>query len=264
MALKLERERRDFVQLLTLNRPESANALDPDLLSALTEAFEEMAADDNTRVVVLTGAGDRIFCAGMDLKAFSEQRSQPASGTGGDGGDGAGSRRPFNLARSDFPKPVIAAVNGAAVGGGFELVLGCDLVVAAEHSRFGLPEVKRGLLAAGGGTLLGTRIPLPLAMEVALTGEYVDAARAAAWGLVNRVVPAERLLEEAMALASAVAANAPLAIQTTKRLTKRAVLESAEAGWARPEEMSQVFSSEDAKEGALAFVEKRPPKWVGH
>lgn len=195
--MSLEREQRDFVQVLTLNRPEAANSLDPDLLADLVEAFDEMAEDDATRVVVLTGAGDRIFCAGMDLKAFSEQRS---------GGDQAASDRParnanFNLNRSDFPKPIIAAVNGAAVGGGFELVLGCDLVVAAEHARFGLPEVKRGLLAAGGGTLLGTRIPMALAMEVALTGEYVDAQKAAQWGLVNRVVPADQLIDAALELA---------------------------------------------------------------
>jgi enoyl-CoA hydratase/carnithine racemase len=257
----LEREQRDFVQVLTLNRPEAANSLNPELLVALGRALDEIAADDATRVVVLTGAGERIFCAGMDLRAFSDQRQgdptgdPPAERAEGDAG--------FSLMKGGFPKPVVAAVNGAAVGGGFELVMGCDLVVAAEHARFGLPEVKRGLLAGGGGTLLGTRLPLPLALEVALTGDFIDAGRAASWGLVNRVVPATNLMAAAMDLASAVAANAPLAIQVTKELTRRAVLVDPALGWGTPEELARVFGSDDAKEGALAFLEKRPPAWTG-
>ena len=219
-------------------------------MNDLAETFDEIAVDDATRVVVLTGAGERIFCAGMDLKAFSEQRQS--------------SGRTFDPAQTNFPKPVIAAVNGAAVGGGFELVLGCDMAVAVEHARFGLPEVKRGLLAAGGGTLLGTRIPLALALEVALTGDYLDAQKAAAWGIINRVVPPGELLDAAMSLASAVAANAPLAVQLTKRLTRRAVLDQPQHGWGAPDELRDLFASEDAKEGALAFVEKRSPNWSGH
>ncbi|HMD45804.1 MAG TPA: enoyl-CoA hydratase-related protein, partial [Acidimicrobiales bacterium] len=240
-----------------LNRPEAANSLSPELLAALADAFAEIRADDGVRVVVLTGAGEKVFCAGMDLKAFSEQGE--GGGRGGDGRRGAG----FTFTREGFEKPVVAAVNGAAVGGGFELVLGCDLVVAAEHARFGLPEVKRGLLPAGGGTLLGTRIPLPMALEVALTGEYVDAARAASWGLVNRVVPAAGLLSAALELAGLVAANGPIAVQVTKRLTRDAVLVDPARGWASPEDVAAVFGSEDAKEGARAFVEKRAPTWVG-
>ena len=255
--MRLERERRDFVQILTLNRPEAANSLDPDLLADLNEAFTEMAEDEATRVVILTGAGDRIFCAGMDLKAFSEQRANPEST------DRPTRNSNFDLNKMAFPKPVIAAVNGAAVGGGFELVLGCDLVVAAEHARFGLPEVKRGLLAAGGGTLLGLRIPLPLALEVALTGNLIDAPQAATWGLVNRVVPAEQLVDTALELASAISANGPLAIQVTKRLVRRAVTEDPRRGFAEPDELALVFQSEDAKEGAQAFIEKRSPKWTG-
>jgi len=158
---------------------------------------------------------------------------------------------------------VIAAVNGAAVGGGFELALSCDLVVAAETARFGLPEVKRGLIAGGGGTLLGTRLPLSLALEVALTGELISAAQASTWGLVNRVVPAAELLDTSLALAATIAANGPIAIRTTKQLVRRAVLDDPKRGWATPEELAAVFGSEDAKEGAQAFIEKRQPSWKG-
>jgi enoyl-CoA hydratase len=263
--MDLEREQRGFVQLLTLNRPQAANSLDPGLLDALGKAFDEISHDDDTRVVVLTGSGHRVFCAGMDLKAFSERSdrsgsagsSETADSQEGEGGQG------FNLFRNPCPKPVIAAVNGAAVGGGFELVLASDLAVAAETARFGLPEVKRGLLAGGGGTLLGTRLPLALAMEIALTGDYIDAPRAAALGLVNRVVPPDQLIEASLELAATIAANGPLAVQTTKELTRRAVLDDPKRGWATPEEIKRVFGSDDAKEGAVAFLEKRTPNWTG-
>jgi enoyl-CoA hydratase len=149
------------------------------------------------------------------------------------------------------------------VGGGFELVLACDLVVAADTARFGLPEVKRGLMAGGGGTLLGTRLPLSLALEVALTGELISASRAAEWGLVNRVVPSADVLSTALGLAETIAANGPLAIQMTKQLVRRAVLDDPKRGWGTPEELAVVFGSEDAKEGAMAFIEKRAPTWKG-
>jgi enoyl-CoA hydratase len=263
--MDLEREQRGFVQLLTLNRPQAANSLNPGLMGELGRAFDEIAHDDDTRVVVLTGAGDRVFCAGMDLKAFSEQSAEPADAPPSDeGSGGGGGGQGFNLFQYPCPKPVIAAVNGAAVGGGFELVLACDLAVAADTARFGLPEVKRGLLAAGGGTLLGTRLPLAVALEIALTGEYIDAPRAADLGLVNRVVPADQLIESSLELAAVIAANGPLAIQTTKELTRRAVLDDPKLGWARPEEIARVFQSDDAKEGAAAFLEKRAPNWTGH
>jgi enoyl-CoA hydratase len=231
------------------------------MLRELGRAFHESETDDATQVLVLTGAGERIFCAGMDLRAFSESE-------GGPGGDGGGSTAdPGTPASFDFrhlpSKPVIAAVNGAAVGGGFELALACDLVVAADTARFGLPEVKRGLMAGGGGTLLGTRLPLSLALEVALTGELIDAQRAATWGLVNRVVPPADLLETAIGLAQTIAANGPLAIRMTKELVRRAVLDDPKRGWATPDEFTAVFASEDAKEGAMAFLEKRPANWKG-
>jgi enoyl-CoA hydratase len=257
----LEREQHGLVQVLRLNRPEAANSLNPELLRDLARAFDEAATDDGTQVLVVTGAGDRIFCAGMDLRAFSGGQGGPPK-EGAEKPAAADTGRSFDF-RHTCPKPVIAAVNGAAVGGGFELALACDLVVAADTARFGLPEVKRGLLAGGGGTLLGLRLPLSLALEVALTGDLSDATRAAGWGLVNKVVPAAELLDSAIALAQTIAANGPLAIRMTKELVRRAVLDDPTRGWATSEELSAIFSSEDAQEGAMAFLEKRPPSWKG-
>ena len=259
----LEREQHGLVQVLRLNRPEAANSLNPEMLRELGRAFHESDTDDATQVLVLTGAGERIFCAGMDLRAFSESEQGSGRGSGGGAADAdADVPAPFNF-RTLPAKPVIAAVNGAAVGGGFELALACDLVVAADTARFGLPEVKRGLIAGGGGTLLGTRLPLSLALEVALTGELIDAQRAASWGLVNRVVPATELLDAALGLAQTIAANGPLAIRMTKELVRRAVLDDPRRGWATPEELTGIFASEDAQEGAMAFLEKRPASWKG-
>ena len=256
----LERSQHGFVQVLTLNRPEAANSLNPELIGELTKAFTEISTDDATRVVVVTAAVERVFCAGMDLQAFAASSGESGPSTDASSSDASESKG-FNFFGPDFKKPVIAAVNGAAVGGGFELVLNCDLVVASESSRFGLPEVKRGLLAAGGGTLLGTRIPLAIALEIALTGEFISAAQAAQWGLVNRVVAPEQLIESALELAGQIAANAPLAIQTTRTLTRRAVETDPSKGWGTPAELGVVFGSEDAMEGAMAFMEKRSPNW---
>ena len=205
----LEREQYGPIQLLRLNRPEAANSLNRELVRELGMAFHESATDDTTQVLVLTGAGERIFCAGMDLRAFS----QNGAGLGGGDPGSAADQNADPPASFDFrtmpAKPVIAAVNGAAVGGGFELALACDLVVASDTARFGLPEVRRGLVPGLGGTLLGTRIPLSLALEVALTGELIDAQRAVSWGLVNRVVPPERLLDASLGLAQTLPPMAP-------------------------------------------------------
>jgi enoyl-CoA hydratase len=263
--MELLRDRHDSIEILTLNRPASANALDPQLLHDLQATFAEIDQDNGVRVVILTGAGERHFCAGMDLGAFSTRRSDD---TGGNdvavavaGADAAGGRSELELFQKMCVKPVVAAVNGVAVGGGFELVLASDLVVASEGARFGLPEVRRGLLAAGGGTLLGTRIPLALALELALTGQSVDAPQAARWGLVNKVVSPGELMPAALELAAAVAANGPLAVRTTKMLMRRAVAEEPTRGWASTEELFAIFRSEDAAEGAMAFMEKRAPVW---
>jgi enoyl-CoA hydratase len=256
----LEREQHGLVHVLRLNRPEAANSLNPEMLRELARAFDETATDDGTQVLVITGAGERIFCAGMDLRAFSENQGGPPKD--GQPAAEAPTGRSYDF-RTMSPKPVIAAVNGAAVGGGFELALACDLVVAADTARFGLPEVKRGLLAGGGGTLLGLRLPLSLALEITLTGDLIDAQRAAGWGLVNKVVPAAELLDAALALANTIAANGPLAIRMTKDLVRRAVLDDPNRGWATSEELTSIFSSQDAQEGAVAFLEKRPPSWKG-
>ncbi|MBV8982217.1 MAG: enoyl-CoA hydratase/isomerase family protein [Acidimicrobiia bacterium] len=249
-------ERVDHVLVLTLNRPEARNALSPALINALSDGLREAADDDRVRAVVITGAGDQAFCAGMDLRAFSEAREGGSADMGS-----------FNALmwfnKGGFPKPVVAAVNGPAVAGGFELVLSCDLVVAADHSRFGLAEVKRGLFAAGGGTTLSARIPLTIAMELCLTGDVVDAARAQEIGLVNRVVPGDQLRDAALELASKVAANGPLALKVTKRLLREAALVDPQRGWAGPDDIAMVFGSADAAEGAKAFVEKRAPQWTG-
>ena len=256
----LLRERLDSVEVLTMNRPTSANALDPHLLSDLNQAFEDIDQDDGVRVVVLTGAGERHFCAGMDLAAFSAGPDESGEGNDSATGDPRG-RSPLELFQKPCAKPIIAAVNGVAVGGGFELVLACDMVVAVEGARFGMPEVRRGLIAGGGGTLLGTRIPLALALEVALTGEFVDVERASQWGLVNHVVPRHQLMDSVLQLAAVVAANGPLAVRTTKNLMRRAVTEHPASGWGSSEEIAAVFTSEDAREGATAFMEKRAPVW---
>jgi enoyl-CoA hydratase len=249
-------EQRGAVLVLRLNRPEARNALSPELLGSLGQALQEAEADPAVRCVVLTGTGDRAFCAGMDLRAFTEGVAFTAEQR-----DGLDVFSRF--CRSSVDVPVVGAANATAVGGGFEILLGCDLVVAADHARFGLPEVKRGLYPAGGGFVLGTRIPMAQAMEIILTGDLIDADRALAMGLVNQVVPVDDVLDAAVALAERIAANGPLAVAATKRLVRTAVAD-VDAAWALHEELQpQVFDSADATEGATAFVEKRDPVWTG-
>lgn len=244
-------EQHGAVTVVTINRPEARNALDAETMAGIGAAFTAAELDPEVRAVVLTGAGDRAFCAGMDLRAFAS------------GGAIIDESRPGLevFTQRVFPKPVIAAVNGAAVAGGFELVLACDLVVAAEHVKFGLPEVKRGLVAAGGGTRLPRRVPLAVALELGLTGETFGPERALALGLVNRVVPGDQVLTEALTLAQGIARNGPMALRVTKELMW------AEAQGAPAETIAkatrEVFGSADAREGAQAFAEKREPVWQG-
>ena len=252
----VERERRGHVEILTINRPEARNAINGEVTKALSAAFDALAADDDCWVVILTGAGDKSFSAGMDLKAFAS----------GEGADIMGVPGGFaGIVQRTFPKPIIAAVNGTCLAGGCEIMLSCDLVVAAEHATFGIPEAKRGLVAGAGGLFrLPKRVPRAIAMELGLTGDPIDASRALQLGLINRVVPADRLIDEALALAEAIAENAPLAVRWTKRIMREAVDLTDEEGWKlNAEAVAAVFSSADAMEGPVAFAEKRKPNWQG-
>jgi enoyl-CoA hydratase/carnithine racemase len=250
------RERRGQVEVLTINRPEARNAIDAEVTKQMTAALDALDKDEDLRVIVLTGTGDKAFSAGMDLKAF---------GAGGAGSIGARTGGFAGFARRKIGVPTIAAVNGPALAGGFELVLACDLVVAAEHAVFGIPEAKRGLLAAGGGLVrLPKRIPLAMAMELALTGESISAERARQLGLVNAVVPADRVMDEALALAGRIIENAPLSVRYSRELTMQAAeVTEGEAWRLNDEATAKVFGSADAVEGPLAFAEKRAPNWTG-
>lgn len=246
------------VRVVVIDRPERRNALDPETSDAFARAVADAAEDDGVRVLVLTGAGDRAFCSGMDLKAF---RDLPPGAAGAGGGGGFG---PDAITEHVYPKPVIAAVNGAAVGGGLGLALACDLLVAAEHATFGLPEVQRGLVGTGAGARTVLRLPPAIAMELLLTGEPIDAAQALALGLVNRVVPADGLMDTALALAERIAANGPLAVRLSKALAYEVRQLGPGLDMARLRELTApAIRSDDAREGAAAFAEKRPPRFTG-
>jgi enoyl-CoA hydratase len=249
-------EQQGPVQVLRLNRPAARNALTPELISELGRALAAAEADPGIRCVILTGTGDRAFCAGMDLRAFA------ASGTAGPG-DAEGAAAFGRFINGDVTVPVVGAANATAVAGGFELLLGCDMVVASEQAAFGLPEVKRGLFAAGGGVFISTRIPLAVALELTLTGDPVDAHRALALGLINQVVPAGEVLDAALALAARIARNGPLALRATKQLVRTASTDLSRARELQATLQPEVFGSADAKEGATAFVERRDPVWTG-
>jgi enoyl-CoA hydratase len=246
-------EARDGVQVITINRPAARNAINGDVARGIAAALDELDGSDALRVGVLTGAGG-TFSAGMDLKGFLAGDLPVIEGRGLGG-----------LTEAPPRKPLIAAVEGWALAGGFELLLACDLVVAAETARFGVPEVKRGLIAGAGAALLLTqRIPQAIALELLLTGDPIDAARAAVLGLVNRVVPEGSALDGALELAATIAANGPLAVAVTKQIARSAPDWTMDVAWSRQSElMAPVFVSEDAQEGARAFAEKRPPVWKG-
>jgi enoyl-CoA hydratase len=246
-------ERRDGVLVVTLNRPDQRNAVNGALAEGVGRAMDELDDDPELRVGVLFGAG-KGFSAGMDLKAFVRGES-PYYGDRGFAG----------LCQGPPAKPLIAAVEGFALAGGLEIALACDLIVAAEGARLGIPEVKRGLAAASGGlVLLPRRIPFHIAMELALTGDPIDAQRAAAIGLVNQVTPVGGALEAALALAGRITPNGPLAVIASKRVIVEQQDWSLDEIWAKQGEItSSVNSSEDAREGATAFAEKRAPVWKG-
>lgn len=253
-------ERRGHVMIVTLNRPEVHNACNLAMWLEGGEALEQADKDPEVRVVIVTGAGDKTFSAGADLKAIARgepsRPDDPVKGSWGFAG----------IANHPISKPVIAAVNGNAMGGGTELALGSDLVVAVDTARFGLSEVKVGLFAASGGVFrLARQIPPKLAMEMILTGDPIDARRALEVGLVNRVVPRAELMDTALALAEKIAANAPLSVQASKRIALRirdGKFTDEVDDWQRSEEEMKVLgTSEDAREGPRAFAEKRAPQW---
>jgi len=253
MAEPVLTEVSDGVGVVTINRPEARNAVNGAVARGIAAAVDELDGRADVRVLILTGAGG-TFSAGMDLKGFLAGDAPVVEGRGFGG-----------IVEQPPAKPVIAAVEGYALAGGFELALSCDLVVASETARFGLPEVRRGLVAAAGGLLrLPRRIPYHLAMEIALTGEHYPARRLAEAGLVNQVVPEGEALAGATELARRVAQGAPLALAATKRVIAQAAdWDSGEAFARQSEIINPVFGSADAMEGALAFAEKRPPSWRG-
>jgi enoyl-CoA hydratase len=253
MADAIRTEVSDGVAVITINRPEARNAVNGDVARGMAAAVEEFDARKDISVLVLTGAGG-TFSAGMDLKGFLTGDAPVAAGRGFAG-----------IAERPPAKPVIAAVEGYALAGGFELALACDLVVASEAAKFGLPEVRRGLVAGAGGLLrLPRRIPYHVAMEIALTGEHFSAARLAEVGLVNKLVPPGQALAAAMELAGRIALGAPLALAASKRvIVESADWPAAEAFARQSEIISPIFGSKDAREGAAAFAEKRPPAWRG-
>ena len=255
-AAELVRERQGVVEILRLNRPEARNALTSGLLADLGTGILEAESTPEIRAVVLIGTGERAFCAGMDLRSFAG--GDVPGATPGEATDAY-----MRLLRGQVSVPVVGAANASAVAGGLELLLGCDVVIASSEARFGLPEVKRGLFAAGGGTQIGTRIPLAIALEMTLSGELIGAARAYDIGLVNAVVPPADVLARAVEMAERIAANGPLGLAATKDLVRLGVTDPAAVQSRLAEWTSVVFSSEDAQEGARAYVEKRDPVWRG-
>lgn len=246
-------EARDNVLVITINRPDARNAVNGAVATGVAAALDRLDGDSGLSVGVLTGAGG-TFSSGMDLKGFLRGETPVVEGRGLAG-----------LTEAPPRKPLIAAVEGWALAGGFEMVLACDLVVASRESKFGIPEVKRSLVAGGGGLLrLPSRLPYYLAMELALTGDPISAETAYHHGLINRLVEPGKALDGALELAAAVAANGPLALAATKEIVRKSLDWSEDEGWKQQRDiMTPVFMSEDAKEGATAFAEKRPPRWQG-
>ncbi|MCR9106452.1 MAG: crotonase/enoyl-CoA hydratase family protein [Gammaproteobacteria bacterium] len=243
----------DGIMTVTLNRPEAKNAANRALAEGVAAAMDELDSNDAIRVAILTGAGG-TFCSGMDLKAFVSGETPSIEGRGFAG-----------LTESTPRKPLIGAVEGYALAGGLELAISCDLLVSADNAKFGIPEVKRGLAAAAGGLMkLPRQIPSRIAMELALTGDFIDANRAMELGLINQVVPAGTALDAAKALAAKIVANGPLAVAVSKQVVLESADWDSDTMWQKQQELVMpVFVSEDAIEGATAFAEKRAPNWKG-
>jgi len=250
---EVEFELQDGVGIITLNRPEAKNSLNAAVMDGLRSAFARVSADSAIRVAIITGANG-MFCSGMDLKAFA--RGEKIDGSG----------LPFSSQnRLLLEKPLIAAVEGYCLAGGFEVALACDLIVASETAKFGLPEVKRGLAAAGGGLVrLPKQAPWRVALELILTGEMVSAQRMEQHGVVNRLAAEGGALDAALEIAAIIAGNGPLAVAASKRVMLESLaLSEDEALLQQAVHIGPVFASKDAKEGATAFAEKRRPIWSG-
>ena len=253
-------ERRDAVMIITINRPEARNAVNGDVHMGVGRAMEEADADPSVWAVIITGSGDKAFCAGADLKAASRgERFVPSNAKERDWGFAG-------YVTHHISKPTIAAVNGFALGGGTELLLASDLAVASENASFGLPEVKRGIFAGAGGAFrITAQVPQKVAMEMLLTGDPITAQRALELGLVNAVVPQAQVMDAALALAARITVNAPLSVQASKRVARGMAdgrVEREEPLWALSRsEGAALMQSEDAREGPKAFAEKRAPVW---
>jgi enoyl-CoA hydratase len=267
-ALPLLYRKDGAVATFTLNRPQARNALTPELVCRLADALADFAQDNALRVGILTGAGEKAFCAGGDLGTMLPLLTGDRAPA--DEWDRRVLEEPFVMAASslrDYPldKPLVAAINGACLAGGMEMVLGTDIRIAAEHAVFGLPEVQRAVVPfAGSMVRLPRQIPYCHAMELLLVGEPIEAAKAQRIGLVNQVVPAADVMPTAQAIARRIAENGPLAVQSVKRTVVAASGVPLAEGYRLEDESTRVvMASEDAREGPRAFMEKRAPRYVG-
>ncbi|WP_067864861.1 enoyl-CoA hydratase-related protein [Nocardia shimofusensis] len=247
--------RHEAVSIVVLNRPRARNALTVPMIHGIGAAAVAAEADPGIRALLLTGAGDQAFSSGMDLRAFTSgepfDEDHPAAAAY------------LRLSRGELRIPVVAAANGPALGGGFELLLGGDILVAADTATFAFPEVRRGLFPGGSGTALGTRIPMNIALELTLTGSPITATRGYELGLVNAVAPAEKVFDTALDYALRIAENAPLGLAACKELVRLAVTDSVKALGRLEYWQRAVFTSTDASEGTRAFLERRSPVWRG-
>jgi enoyl-CoA hydratase/carnithine racemase len=246
------------IAVVTINRPEKRNALDAEHYAALSDAWTRVRDDDAIRVAVITGAGDKVFSAGADLKSWIGRKVNLS--------ELWQTQRGMLLNRGlEIWKPVVAAINGHCVGGGMTLMLATDIRVSADHATFSVAEVKRGVIAANGGTQrLPQQLPHAIAMEMLLTGDAIDAQTAARWGLVNRVVPADQVMPTALDFARRIAANAPLAVQAAKELALRGDSGGLAAGLRFEQFVNHILQrTDDAAEGKAAFADKRAPKFTG-